>query len=79
MAKCGSVGIWSHNSEEHSASAEHLKSISGQIGRRLDIYVCVLWPHSFSFEKNILGKGELSFTISYIVAVNPHIVSDYAH
>lgn len=42
MAKCGSGGIWSHNSEQHSASAEHLKSISGQIGRRLDIYVCVL-------------------------------------
>lgn len=34
---------------------------------------------AFHLKKNISGKGELSFTISYIVAVNPHIVSDYAH
>lgn len=41
MAKCGPVGIWSYNFEEFTI-AEHIKSVSGQIGRLLDIYVCVL-------------------------------------
>jgi len=66
-AECGPVGILSHNSTLTDFSSEHLKSISGQIGRLLDIYVCVLRLHSLSFgKKNTSGKDEPSFTISSI-------------
>lgn len=41
-AECGPVGLWSHNSEEKSANAKHLKSISGQVERLLEVYGCVL-------------------------------------
>lgn len=76
MAESGPGGMWGHSSEEKSTRAEHLKRVSEQTGRLLNVYVFFVTSQLFIKK---YSRGKINFTISCIAAISFQVLLDYAH